>query len=446
MTRALGCGLLVVAWIAGGGPAKAEDGDGGPVVQDVLEILKERGIVDEGEYARLSAKNQRYEEDHTRFMPKLEWFGDFRGRYEGFWYDRDNENDNRKNRHRLRYRLRIGAKAEINDYIGAQFRLTSGNEHDSRNQTLGSGFDFDPDFIGIDQAFITLTPLPALGETVPGGSLAVRFGKVPNPFTWKHGQDYIWDGDITPEGVDLLFSASPLENFRLFANAGYYVISEQGTGGDPHLFALQGGTEIGISDTVSTGGRVSFYSFHSLDPAFVDRNADDGNVRDGLAGDAAGEHGAEVIESAAWLRIAHFDAWPILVYGGLAYNLDAEESDLFPEADSENLGWNLAMEIGDKKKWLMLGGGYWHWQANFFPARFVDSDLFDGITNREGWALYGVRQILPNTDLSFTLFYGSDEIEDFPGARIAGGALNPFLESVRDAERIRLQTNLQVKF
>ena len=35
---------------------------------------------------------------------------------------------------------------------------------------------------------------------------------------------------------------------------------------------------------------------------------------------------------------------------------------------------------------------------------FIDSDFLDGRTNRQGWAFYGSKQILENTEIKLTLF------------------------------------------
>ena len=57
--------LLAIAVMVWGGPAVADDG---PVVEEILQVLKDRGLVDEDEYQRLAAKNAKYEaeEKNTR--------------------------------------------------------------------------------------------------------------------------------------------------------------------------------------------------------------------------------------------------------------------------------------------------------------------------------------------------------------------------------------------
>ena len=66
----------------------------------------------------------------------------------------------------------------------------------------------------------------------------------------------------------------------------------------------------------------------------------------------------------------------------------------------------------------------------------VESDLYDGETNREGWLVYGSREIFKNTDLNLTAFL-SDAIEKETPA---------FDDSISGAHRGRLQADVLVKF
>ena len=95
----------------------------------------------------------------------------------------------------------------------------------------------------------------------------------------------------------------------------------------------------------------------------------------------------------------------------------------------------MGVEVGDSRKVVKLGGGYWHIQANSFPSMFIDSDFLDGRTNREGWAFYGSRQLLRNTELKLALFV----IEPIR----TGDA---FSESVRKGDRLRLQSDIVFNF
>ncbi|MCP3985089.1 MAG: hypothetical protein GY723_11920 [bacterium] len=396
------------------------------MVEDVLEILRERGIIDEAKHAELVSKNQAYEEENQGLLGRIEWSGDFRARLEHLWYDRDDTGSNRADRTRARYRLRITGKAKVNDYTKVVFRLASGTgDIRSTNKTFGSGNDFDPDGIFIDRAYVEFkAPKTWLGEST--GVKAI-IGKTKNPFLWKNGKDYmLWDHDINPEGGALMVDHQFSDAMRAYVTGGYYVIDENSTSEDPHMTGFQGGVDYSPAELLDVGARGSFYSFASLNESFLGRSTAVGAVTD---------DDYRVFELAGYLRYRGIEDWPVLIFGHYARNLDAGKVSSFTGSD-EDTGWGVGLEVGDKKKYLKLGFGYYAVEANFFPAQFTDSDLFDGRTNRKGFTLYGSKQILSGTDLNITLFQSNELRSGLP----------VFASSVRNADRLRLQTDLVVKF
>jgi len=144
-----------------------------------------------------------------------------------------------------------------------------------------------------------------------------------------------------------------------------------------------------------------------------------------------------VIEGAAYLQARFIEDWPITLYADMSGNLDAQSSSLFPEADSDgDLAWGVGAEIGDKKKVALIGVGYWRIEANAFFSQFIDSDLFDGETNRKGFVFYTARQILPNTEVSLTAFWSEPIANELPA----------YAESVAQADRVRVQADMIFKF
>jgi hypothetical protein len=450
--RILRTGMAFVAWVlmAAGwpGPALADEPS---TVEDVIVILQERGVIEEEDAARMVERNRAYENKQS-WTDRLSFFGDFRGRYDGIWFDRDPLGDEHKDRSRLRYRFRIGAKAEINDYFDLQFRLSSSCEHRSGNQTLGRGldcedggedfgFDWDPDGIYINQAYITFHTFGNREIPYAGGKLDWMFGKMPNLFHSKEGKDYlVWDTDLSPEGAAVSYGVDPFDGFSLTLNSAFFVLDENSSSSDPWVVPVQLRLEAQPTDSISFGTNLSYYGYGDLDSDFYTRNADLGNLADG-AGNFGLTRGRSVNigDLRAWFEFTGIDDWPILVYGSVVNNFSAQ-SLASSNVGKEGLGWSAGLEIGDKKKYAMLGAGYFLIEANAGPARLIDSDLFDGFTNRKGWAVYGARQILANTDLKFTLFLGEALKDDIT---IDGELYEPALE---DSDRIRLQTDVIVKF
>jgi hypothetical protein len=306
----------------------------------------------------------------------------------------------------------------------------SGCDHRSTNRSFGSGTDFNMDSVCIDQAYAELA-VP--GRFLPE-SMTVKtiVGKQANPFLWKNGKDIlIWDNDIMPEGVGFQVAGMPTEALSLFGNAGYFVSDENGSEKDPHLVAVQGGFGLAASEDIELGGRASYYGWNSVTDAFLTTTNQTGSL-------ITGAHDYNVVELASYVRLKSIEGWPILFYGQIAQNLDAESP---AGVDDEDLGWGAGVEVGDKKL-IMLGAGYYHIEANATPAQFTDSDLFDGFTNREGFLVYASRELFKNTELNLTLFSG-EEIEDDDAFDL--DVLFPD-EGITSAERFRLQTDLVIKF
>ncbi len=376
---------------------------------------------------------------------KLVFSGDLRGRFESFWYEQDGVGRH-EDRRRLRYRLRLNAKARINDHAAAALRFGTGaSDSRSGNETLGSPSDFGPDGFIVRRAYLIFTPFA--GGKIPDreGEWSFQFGRLPVPFVWENGKDMmLWDNDFNLAGGVTFFDMALSEQVSVFANAGGYMINESKSEKDPVLGAAQAGTEVGLSEKIKAGLRGSFFYFEYLDGDFVHRGyngknrdgsegatSSGGNIIDGLTGDPAGGT-LQVVETQAFVE---FDVLPVLVFGGYSTNLSAETSEEY-NVDKAAVAYSAGIEGGDRKKNVELGVAYYHIEANAFPSQFIDSDLFDGRTNRQGVLVYGERQILEGTVFGFKLF-NSDAIEkDLPA----------FTKSVDGSKRTRLQVDLVYSF
>jgi hypothetical protein len=462
-------GPALAAWVlmAAGGPrlVLAEEPS---VVEDVIVLLQERGVIEAEDAVRMVERNRTYENKKS-WIDRLSFFGDFRSRYDGMWFNEDPLDNEQRNRSRLRYRFRFGAKAEINDYFDLKFRLSSSCEHRSGNQTLGRGldceeedpedtdaeaaefgFDWDPDGIYINQAYITFHTFGDRSIPYAGRKLDWMFGKMPNFFHSKAGKDYlVWDTDLSPEGAAVSYVVDPLDGLSLTFNSGFFVLDENSSHADPWVVPVQLRVEGQPTDSIAFGSNLSYYGYGDLDGAFFTRSAATGNLADGYDPDLGLEtatsfgltrgRSVNIGDLRAWFEFTGIEDWPILVYGNVVNNFSAQS---LPGSNvgKESLGWSAGLEIGDKKKYAMLGAGYFLIEANAGPARLIDSDLFDGRTNRKGWAIYGAKRVLTDTDLKFTLFLGEPLEDDIT----IDGA--PYADALENSDRIRLQTDVIVKF
>jgi len=378
----------------------------------------------------------------------LQFGGSIRGRYEHMSFSANEDGSEKDSRGRLRYRLRLDGKALINPKAQFYFRLVSGTDSRSGNVTLGDPADYAPNLLSIRHAALVYSPWD-MGK-LPGGKGQWKFdfGRVKNPYMWKgHGKDMmLWDGDISLAGAGTQFDHKLGDTGSFFVNAGYYAIDENSKGDkDPYLAPVQLGLLFGEGKT-TFGARGSYYYMNELDANFVSRgvngeNVDGsngatnsgGNVEDGLTGSADGGKLA-VISTQAFVSTA-LGSVPLTLSGGYSENTSAKASVMHPGVEKNSIAYNIGLEGGAKKKALLLGAGWYHIEANAFPSQFIDSDLLDGHTNREGLLIYMSKTIMKSTDFNIQ-FFSSDAIATDPGLE----------GSVENADRDRLQVDIMYKF
>ena len=444
MRRGVGVGrrlLAIGAWIlmanlVAAVPAAAMDDE---AMQEVLRILHEEGYLDEERHAELAQKVEERAEKRS-WLDRISIWGDFRGRYENFLFERDVVStalgERLPNRHRARYRARLNLSGEVNDHATVYLRIVSGGDDPrSTNQTLGRGVDFDTDDIRLDLAYVTLTPT-AGGELccIDDGYLGFDVGKVKNPFIWKAlGMDSMtFDNDITPEGVSARFSgnAGPVQ---LFANAGFYVLDENSVDSakDPQLLGGQLGGVIDLADGVRLGARGSAYHYFSLDDDFFDRAADGGNIIDGLA---RRNGSIQIVETSAFLEL-DCDLAPVLLFGSYAHNLSARSS-LISGVGRNDDAFTLGLFVGDKKRFVKLGAAWFAIEANALPAMYRGQRP-GGRRDQPG----GLRLQCP----------APADLQRRPGLQalpvwIGSAAGAAFVDSIPGSDRTRMQLDLKLKF
>ena len=418
------------------------------VVEEILRVLNEKGLLDEDEYSRLTARYTASEQERKSLLPKIKFYGDLRLRGEGFWYDKDPVAGDTPNQFRGRYRARLGADAEVTDFALVHFRITSGQD-DSRSENTTFGFkpDWGPGGIYIDRANLELKA-PSAWIPLSDGKASLDVGKMSNPFLWKPIRDLmLWDADIAPEGAAVRVSGDVAKGLNVFFNGGYFIDDENSASRDPHVMGAQLGASYKATDSVLVGGRSSWYGVRSIDPNFICRGvssnncngssgstAAGGNIADGLTGSATGGQ-INVGEFGAYTTITALEDWPVTAWVDFSKNFSAESSAIFGAGSDAN-AWNTGLVVGDRTKYLEIGFDYLHVEANAFPSQFVESDWIDGKSNREAYVVWLTRRLFANTDLQALVSFGN-AIDD---------SLPEYQNSVGKADRVRFQTDLNIAF
>jgi hypothetical protein len=372
---------------------------------------------------------------------KFKFAGDIRGRGEGFRFSADETGSKKERRWRMRYRLRLNMTATVNEYADVKVRLGTGaSDSRSGNVTLGGGPDFGPDAFSVRRAYLTLSPFK--GGDFEGGRLMFEFGRVPNPFLWKNGEDkMLWDSDINLAGFSTIFSMGVGQSGNLFASTGYYVLEEISGDKDPMLAAIQAGV-LGTIGGLEGGVRGTYYRFDRLTAEFVQRGVDGtdgatssaGNIQDGLTGNPMGGQ-MNVLEGQAFAEAFGDGTWPLVAFGGYSHNASATASAALPDVGADPDAFNVGVHVGDKGEVVKVGASYYYIEANAFPSQLIDSDILDGVTNRKGATAFVAKRVMTNADLQVTVL-NSDAIKTDPG----------YFGSATDSERWRTQIDLSYKF
>jgi len=375
-------------------------------LQAKVDALQDSQLQQTRQQQALSQKVDYVQNGEINWPKGMEWVknvkfkGDLRTRYEMI------DEEGSDNRNRARIRARIGLDTKINDDVDAGFRLatsevwgddaTSGDAV-STNQTLDDAFSKKT--IWLDLAYFNWHPKDIAGLNVIGG-------KMENPFVRVGGNQLIWDGDLTPEGLAIQYTR-PINDgsLEMFANAGAFYVDETKSGADTSLYGGQFGLKNTFEDKSYLLGGVGLYGYSQLEghEAFVTVDGKDkffGNSNSGgeytesyTLNEFFGEYGFNVGQT------------PAAVYASYVQN---------NAADDENQGWLVGAKYGkckDVGTWE-LSYDYRDLEKDAVVGIFSDSDFIGGGTNGKGHRIGATYQLAKNVQTGVSYFMdekGDDE-------------------------------------
>jgi hypothetical protein len=344
----------------------------------LIDKLLEKGILSAEEARELRSeanedftKAYRVKSGMPEWVTSLKFYGDFRGRFEGFYSD----NEAFVDRNRFRYRLRLGATVTMQDQLEVGVRLGSGDLEGIRDLRTGTDpisgnqtFQNNASKKGIflDLAYAKWSPI---ATTDWSGSLAI--GKIENPFVFS---DAVFDHDYTPEGAGLGLAYRFNENQSLALNAGGFVLDEiSADSDDPHLVGAQLrwsskwtpelATTVGVAGMV-IGGRENL------------TNADVPNINAGNSRTPEGalvyDYNPVVVDAAVTYTLPEFPLhnapFPIRIGGEYVYN---------PAAPDRNRSYSVGVSFGraGKRGLWELSYRYKYLEGDSWYEEFVDSDF-----------------------------------------------------------------------
>jgi hypothetical protein len=341
-----------------------------------------------------------------KWIEKVSLYGDFRYRHEQI----DGENVNQRDRHRVR--ARVGLKGKVNDDWAFDLRLATGNDNSaiSTNQDLDGGFSSKD--IWLDRAFLTYTSPDITG-------LSVLAGKMGTPFLAVGGNQLIWDGDLTPEGIAVKYTTKLTDATSLFVNGAGMWVEERSSDTDTGLWGIQGGLMHAFEDKSKLTGGASYFKYSNIEGkaaigAFAGNTSQGGVYRhDYELAELFGEYATTLGQT------------PIAFYGDYVVNTASGVSG--------DTGWLVGTTYNKASTpgtWE-IGYEYRELERDAVLAAFTDSDFINGGTYGKGHKFSFKYALAKNVAAGATYFLNQRDADS---------------DGKRDDTYRRLQLDVEVKF
>ena len=383
----------------------------------LLQKLVEKGVLTGAEAQQVKTETQeqvKKEIAQGQYSSLPAWVqntkikGDFRVRYQ-LDHAKTSDTGTTSDRNRARIRMRLGIESKVNDKITVGVGIATGTtdvtSYDaarSNNQSFGNGFAKKA--LVLDYAYARYTP-------VPWASLMA--GKM-KYLPWRP-TDVMIDNDITPEGGVLQLNKQ-FGKANLFLDTMVFVLSEtEPATHNAMTYALQGGADYALSDTLSLKGALSYYDFSD-----VKGRAIDGSTGSNTKMVMTGSYNNTGLNKYSFRQIT-----PAVEFGikspfkalanatGLSM-LDIEKLSFFGEyyqnlaAPDKNTGFATGFGFGNEK---IDDWGKWQVQYVYSMTErdsiidiLPDSDRYTGHTGIRGHKVSYQYGLGKNTWLQFALF------------------------------------------
>lgn len=373
-------------------------------VDALIQKLVEKGILEKEEAREIKAEivkdakviqEDRIKQVTPEWVQNTKLKGDLRLRYQ---YERRKNDTEARGRGRIRYRL--GLENKVNDQwkVGAGLASAEvGSTTDdarSTNQTMTDVFRRGD--VRLDYAYGEFQPAPW------AKAIAGKFNK--SDYLWVP-TDLLWDTDINPGGAAINLSHKFSDELSTYANAGYWMIDENGKVDrpDPFMHYGQAGlkSKVGVFDANVAG---VYYGFNSVKGITLDGTSSTNTLTSGVLQydyDSLGASAEVGINAPFGMELIP----RLSVFGDFIHNLDPD--------DDEN-GWAAGIKLGDAK---VVGKNQWQARYQYsylgkdaFPDAFPDSDRLGGITEVKGHEVVLEYGLSKNVTLALD-YYQDDRIK-----------------------------------
>ncbi|MDO9204579.1 putative porin [Methylotenera sp.] len=395
------------------------------------------------------------------WIDRMVWEGDLRFRYQNDKFPTGNPdprdfnlanggadlNNTSDDRSRTRLRARLGVKAQVNDWMSAGLRMTTGSLGDpiSPNQTQEAASAKYT--LGVDRAYMNAEIKPWLN--VVGGRFA-------NPW---FSTDLVWDPDLAFDGVAVSFTPKINDNWSGFATIGAFPLDEiEGSNLNKAKSKWMYGSQAGIKWTSANKSSakvgVALYDFDNVEgisnpnnlnsydatvPVFRTKGNSYFDINEQFNNVATSKYSLaskfRELNLTGEVDIAAFDPVHVILTGDYVRNIGFDSKEISRRTGLNNSflpkkqvnAYQLKLTVGmpstyKAHDWQAFAA-YKRLEADSVLDAYTDSDFYLGGTNAKGWVLGGSYGLDKNTWLT-ARWFSADEIEP-RGASLFGASLSP---------------------
>lgn len=316
-------------------------------------------------------------------IPNLNWFGDFRYRYEDLY--QEGATNSTLITHKLR--VRMGFKANPSEDTQFDLRMATANGRTSTNQTLGNansaGANYD---FKLDRASLTWNQIKPL---------KVQAGRMANPFFLPGDSDLVFDSDLNFDGLSTRYDAP-----QFFAQASSFQVDRTTTTNpdiDLKMNSLSAGYKMGSeADQRLTIGAAIHYLAGVKSHVVLATTAGNSTTGTGAAA-TYNEDYRPIVVGVEYLK--QTSTQPVTAF--VEYVKNDAVSD-------ENQGYLVGVKYGklkDKGTW-QLAADYRELKKDAALAAWTDSDSFGGGTNGRSLRVTAAYSVDKNFIASYSAYDG----------------------------------------
>lgn len=365
-----------------------------------------------------------------------------------------------EDRNRLRLRALLGVKVDVNDWMNAGIRMTTGRLDNPISPTQTQEAASAKYTIGLDRAYINAKIKPWLN--VVGGRFA-------NPW---FSTDLVWDPDLAFDGITASFTPKLNDQWSGFATLGAFPIDEiekstTNQAKSKWMYGAQAGINWKFDKSSSAKLGVTLYDFHNIEgisnginfgangpfsgtiPVFRTKgnsafDINGGNIPGGEQYGLSSKF--RELNITGQIDLANFDPVHIILTGDFVKNIgfDAEEIATRtggPAPAEQTNAYQVKVAVGmpntyQAGEWQAFAA-YKRLEADSVLDSFTENNFYLGGTNAKGWLLGASYGIDKNAWIT-ARWFSADEIS--PRSTSVGGTpLSPLSVDV-------LMLDLNTKF